>query len=64
MAKYVATNNAVKAVDIALSLIGNPGLSRTNPLERHHRDVLCGRIHMPQDDMILLTTGKKALGIT
>jgi alkylation response protein AidB-like acyl-CoA dehydrogenase len=63
MAKYVATNNAVKAVDIALSLVGNPGLSRTNPLERHHRDVLCSRIHMPQDDMVLLVTGKAALGI-
>jgi alkylation response protein AidB-like acyl-CoA dehydrogenase len=63
MAKYVATNNAVKAVDIALSLVGNPGLARTNPLERHHRDVLCSRIHMPQDDMVLLMTGKAALGI-
>ncbi len=64
MAKYIATNNAVKAVDIALSLIGNPGLSRTNPLERHHRDVLCSRIHMPQDDMVTLMAGKAALGVT
>jgi alkylation response protein AidB-like acyl-CoA dehydrogenase len=43
-------------------LIGNPGLSRHNPLERHHRDVLCSRIHSPQDDMVLLGLGKAALG--
>jgi alkylation response protein AidB-like acyl-CoA dehydrogenase len=53
----------VKAVDIALGLVGNPGLARANSLERHHRDVLCSRIHMPQDDMVLLMTGKNALGI-
>jgi len=62
-AKYVATNNAIKAVDIALSLIGNPGLFRSNPLERHHRDVLCSRIHQPQDDIVTLMAGKAALGI-
>jgi alkylation response protein AidB-like acyl-CoA dehydrogenase len=62
LVKYIATNNAVKAVDIALSLIGNPGLSRTHPLERHHRDVLCSRIHSPQDDMITLAAGKAVLG--
>ena len=62
-AKFAATNNAVKAVDIAMSLIGNPGLSRSNPLERYHRDVLCSRIHMPQDDMVTLNAGKATLGI-
>jgi alkylation response protein AidB-like acyl-CoA dehydrogenase len=63
MVKYLSTNNAVRVVDIGLGLIGNPGLSRANPLERHHRDVLCGRIHTPQDDMVTLTAGKAALGI-
>lgn len=62
LVKYNATNNAIRAVDIALGLIGNPGLSRTHPLERHHRDVLCSRIHTPQDDMITLAAGKQALG--
>jgi alkylation response protein AidB-like acyl-CoA dehydrogenase len=62
LAKYVVTNNAVRAVDLALGLVGNPGLSRTHPLERHHRDVLCSRIHTPQDDTILQMTGKAALG--
>jgi len=64
LAKYVVTANAIRAVDIAIALIGNPGLSRSNPLERHHRDVLCGRIHVPQDDMILLGAGRAALNIT
>jgi alkylation response protein AidB-like acyl-CoA dehydrogenase len=63
MAKMVACNHAIKAVDIALSLIGNPGLYRSNPLERHHRDVLCARIHMPQDDMVTQMAGKAALGL-
>ncbi len=63
LAKYTATNNAVKAVDIALSLVGNPGLARSNPLERHHRDVLCSRIHVPQDDMVLLGAGRAVLGV-
>lgn len=63
MAKMVACNNAIKAVDLALSLIGNPGLYRSNPLERHHRDVLCARIHIPQDDMVTLMAGKAALGL-
>jgi alkylation response protein AidB-like acyl-CoA dehydrogenase len=63
MAKYIGTSNAMKAVDIAMSLIGNPALFRSNPLERHHRDVMCSRIHMPQDDMVVLGAGKAKLGI-
>src|SRR5690606_4816541 len=63
MAKYTATNNAVRAVDIAVSLIGNPALAKSNPLERHHRDVMCSRIHIPQDDMVLLGAGRTALGM-
>lgn len=64
MAKHLATNNAVRAVERMMDLVGNPGLSRHNPLERHHRDVLCGRIHVPQDDMTMLMAGKAALGVT
>ncbi|MFN8507840.1 MAG: acyl-CoA dehydrogenase family protein [Dehalococcoidia bacterium] len=61
--KHAATQNAIRAVEIALELVGNPGLSRNNPLERHYRDVLCGRIHTPQSDMVLLNAGKAALGV-
>jgi alkylation response protein AidB-like acyl-CoA dehydrogenase len=60
--KYVATANAIRAVEIGLELTGNPGLSRKNPLERHYRDVLCSRIHSPQTDTILIAAGRAALG--
>jgi alkylation response protein AidB-like acyl-CoA dehydrogenase len=61
LVKYIATNNSIRAVDLALGLVGNPGLSRHHPLERYHRDVLCSRIHTPQDDMITLAAGQAAL---
>jgi alkylation response protein AidB-like acyl-CoA dehydrogenase len=58
--KYVVTKNAIDAVAKALELTGNPGLSRDNPLERHYRDVLCSRIHTPQNDVILTAAGRLA----
>ncbi|WP_394792505.1 acyl-CoA dehydrogenase family protein [Rhodoferax sp.] len=61
--KSLVTNNAVHAVEAALSLSSNHGLSRSNPLERHLRDVLCGRIHTPQDDSARVGAGRRALGL-
>lgn len=61
--KSIATNNAVRAVEAALSLSSNHGLARKNPLERHLRDVLCGRIHTPQDDSVHIAAGRRALGV-
>ena len=63
LVKYLATSNAIRAVEIGLELTGNPGLSRKNPLERHYRDVLCSRIHSPQDDTILAGAGRAGFGI-
>jgi len=60
--KLTVTNNAVAVVEDALSLTSNHGLSRNNRLERHYRDVLCGRIHTPQDDATRLAIGRSALG--
>lgn len=59
--KVAVTTNAITAVERAVALIGNPGLSRRNPLERHYRDVLCSRIHTPQDDAVLLAAGRRSL---
>ncbi len=59
--KWTATTNAIEAVQRAVALTGNPGLSRANPLERHLRDVLCGRVHTPQEDAALLAAGRAAL---
>jgi alkylation response protein AidB-like acyl-CoA dehydrogenase len=61
--KLTVTNNAIAAVEDALSLTGNHGLSRTNPLQRHYRDVLCGRVHTPQDDATRISAGRLALGV-
>jgi alkylation response protein AidB-like acyl-CoA dehydrogenase len=58
--KYLVTNQAIAVVEKAVELSGNPGLSKANPLERHYRDVLCSRIHTPQNDTILVNSGKAA----
>ena len=61
--KLTVTNNAVAVVEEALSLTSNHGLTRANPLERHYRDVLCGRVHTPQDDATRLNAGRLVLGV-
>jgi len=58
--KYLVTNQAIEVVEKAIELSGNPGLSRTNALQRHYRDVLCSRIHTPQNDTILVNAGRAA----
>ncbi len=59
--KRSVTGNAIQAVETAVALIGNAALDRKNPLERHLRDVLCARIHTPQDDSVLLAAGRARL---
>jgi alkylation response protein AidB-like acyl-CoA dehydrogenase len=59
--KYLVTGNAIRAVELAIDAAGNPGLSRANALQRHYRNVLCGRIHTPQNDAVLTGVGKAAL---
>ena len=59
--KSVVTNNVVDAIEAAMSLAGNHGLTRANPLERHYRDALCGRVHTPQDDAVRTMLGRAAL---
>ena len=45
MAKLIGTRAAIAAVEQAVALVGNDGLTRKYPLERHYRDVLCSRVH-------------------
>ncbi|MBK5009013.1 acyl-CoA/acyl-ACP dehydrogenase [Pseudomonas sp. S60] len=59
--KHLVSANAIGAVELAIEAAGNPGLSRRNPLERHYRDVLCSRIHTPQDDVIFAQAGRATL---
>jgi alkylation response protein AidB-like acyl-CoA dehydrogenase len=59
--KQLVSANAIQAVELAIEAAGNPGLSRKNPLERHLRNVLCSRVHTPQDDVVLAAAGRSAL---
>jgi alkylation response protein AidB-like acyl-CoA dehydrogenase len=63
LVKTAAVRNAIAATDLALSLVGNPGLAYRNPLQRFYRDALCGRVHEPQADVILLAAGTHALNV-
>ncbi len=61
--KVVMADNAIEAVQEAVSLCGNHALARANPLERHLRDVLCARIHTPQADSAHIAAGRARLGV-
>ncbi|KNX77809.1 acyl-CoA dehydrogenase [Pseudomonas sp. 250J] len=61
--KYLVTTQAISAVELGIEAIGNPALARGNPLERHYRDVLCSRIHTPQNDAVLGAAGRAAFAL-
>lgn len=63
IAKPLIARSAIDAVQLAVASLGNPGLSRKNPLERHLRDVLCARVHPPQEDSARLAVGRRVLGL-
>lgn len=60
-AKYLCTNAAIAATDIALRTAGAGGLDRRLPLERHFRDARAGLMHPPQDDRALELIGKAVI---
>ncbi|MCX4759583.1 acyl-CoA/acyl-ACP dehydrogenase [Streptomyces sp. NBC_01275] len=62
-ARVLADRHGVRAVELAVRLLGNPGLARGNPLERHWRDIQCAPVHAPQEDVSLLAIGTKALSL-
>ncbi|MFD9737634.1 acyl-CoA dehydrogenase family protein [Umezawaea sp. NPDC059074] len=59
--KVAIARSVVAAVQTAVAALGNPALSRRNSLERHLRDVLCVRVHPPQEDTALVAAGKRVL---
>jgi alkylation response protein AidB-like acyl-CoA dehydrogenase len=61
LAKAIGTRSAIAAVQTAVAALGNPALTRHNPLERHLRDVLAARVHPPQEDAALLIAGRRTL---
>ena len=62
LTKVIVTANTIRALEQAVALIGNPGLTLHHPLQRHYRDVLCSRVHTPQDDVVLTEAGRRVLG--
>ncbi len=61
VAKLLITRSILAAGQAAVAALGNPALTRGNPLERHYRDLHCCRIHPPQDDTALIAAGRRAL---
>ena len=61
--KYVATNNHLRVVNLAMDVAGGPGLFRRFGLERLYRDVRAGKAHPPSDMMALEWIAKHHLGI-
>ncbi|MDT9595005.1 acyl-CoA dehydrogenase family protein [Nocardioides zeae] len=59
--KVAIARSVVSAVQTAVAALGNPALSRHGVLERHLRDVLCVRVHPPQEDTALLAAGRRIL---
>jgi alkylation response protein AidB-like acyl-CoA dehydrogenase len=59
--KVLIARSVVAAVQTAVAALGNAALTRHNPLERHLRDVLCVRVHPPQEDAALLAAGRSVL---
>jgi alkylation response protein AidB-like acyl-CoA dehydrogenase len=60
-AREIASRAVITATEQAVALVGNPGLSRHLPLQRHLRDAMCSRTHTPQDDTIAADVGRRTL---
>lgn len=61
LAKYVATNGALRIVDLAMRIVGGASLSRRLPLERYYRDVRAGLHNPPMDSTVIQTLASAAL---
>jgi alkylation response protein AidB-like acyl-CoA dehydrogenase len=60
--KVAIARSVVAATQTAVAALGNPALTRHNSLERHLRDALCVRVHPPQEDTVLVASGRRVLG--
>lgn len=63
MPKYVATNNAIRIVDLAMEVVGAVGIFKKHPLERYYRDVRAGTNHPFSNARMRELIGKNVLGI-
>ncbi|WP_136604308.1 acyl-CoA dehydrogenase family protein [Paenibacillus dokdonensis] len=62
LAKTVATNAALRIVDLAMRIVGGSSLSRTLPLERMYRDVRAGLHNPPMEDAVGAMLAQRAIG--
>ncbi|GER88844.1 putative acyl-CoA dehydrogenase YdbM [Dictyobacter vulcani] len=60
-AKYLAVNNAVEIIDLAMRVVGAASLSLSSPLQRYYRDIRAGLHNPPMDDAALAALAKRAL---
>jgi alkylation response protein AidB-like acyl-CoA dehydrogenase len=63
MPKYVATNNAIRIVDLCMEIVGAHGMLRRYPMERYYRDVRAGVNHPLSNARARELLGKVALGV-
>ncbi len=63
MPQYVATNNAVRAVDYCMEVAGAHGMLKRFPMERYYRDVRAGVNHPLSNARARELIGKVALDI-
>lgn len=59
--KYTVCNNAIKIVELAMSIAGGHSLSKDLPLERYFRDVQCGVFNPPLNDMVISQIANAAI---
>ncbi len=63
-AKYVGTNNALRAVDQCMEAVGAHGFLKKFPMERYYRDVRAGVNHPLSNARARELLGKASLGIS
>jgi alkylation response protein AidB-like acyl-CoA dehydrogenase len=61
--KVAIQRSVIAATQTAVGALGNQGLTRHNSLERYMRDALCVRVHPPQEDTVLLASGRRILAV-
>lgn len=59
--KMAVTNAALSIVDKAMRVVGAKSLQRSNPLQRHYRNVRAGLHNPPMDDATISLLAKHAL---
>lgn len=59
--KYLAVNNAIEIIDLAMRTVGVTSLALSSPMQRYYRDIRAGLHNPPMDDIALSALAKRAL---